>query len=103
MGKLSEKEIERVASLARIKLGEEEKEKMASELGAVLGYIDKLKEVNTEVVEPIAHITGMENILREDETSKKSLEVQAAEAAKLVEATPESKGNFVKVPAVFSE
>ncbi|MBI2063461.1 MAG: Asp-tRNA(Asn)/Glu-tRNA(Gln) amidotransferase subunit GatC [Candidatus Yanofskybacteria bacterium] len=103
MGKLSKKEIERVASLARIKLDEEEKEKMASELGAVLDYIDKLKEVNTDGVEPIAHITGMENILRKDEPMKKPLEGQAADAAKLVKMAPDSKDNFVKVKAVFGE
>lgn len=103
MSKISKSEVEHIAALARIKLGEKEKEKIASELGVILGYIDKLKEVGTEGVEPISNITGMENVLRGDELSKKPLEDQAAEATKLVEMAPEKKDNFVKVPAVFSE
>lgn len=101
MSSIGEKEVEHIAGLARIGFDEKEKEKMAQELGAILGYVDKLKEVNTEGVEPIANITGLENVLREDETMKKPLAEQAVEAVKLVEMTPDSKDNFVKVPAVF--
>ena len=103
MNKVTAKDVEHIAGLARIRLNDKEKEKMAKELGAILGYIDKLKEVNTDDVEPIAHITGMENVLRADEAMKKPLEQQAAEAVKLVGMAPESKDNFIKVPAVFSE
>ena len=103
MTEISKEEIKHIAELARIKLTEKEKDKMTKELGAILGYIDKLKEVNTEGVEPIAHITGMENILREDEPSKKPLEDQAADAVKLIKMAPKKKDNFVKVKAVFGE
>lgn len=104
MDQISIKDVEHIAGLARIKLGEREKEKMARELGAIFGYIDKLKEVNTEgVEEAIAHITGMENVLRKDEAMKKPLAEQAVEATNLVEMAPDSKDGFVKVPAVFRE
>jgi aspartyl-tRNA(Asn)/glutamyl-tRNA(Gln) amidotransferase subunit C len=103
MSEISKKEVEHIAGLARIRLGEHDKEKMAAELGAILGYIDKLKEVNTDGVEPIAHIAGLENVFRKDEPSKKPLEDQAADAVKLVEMAPESKDNFVKVKAVFQD
>lgn len=114
MSEISKKEIEHVAGLARIRLSENEKEKMVRELGAILGYIDKLKEVHTDGVELIAHITGLENVLRKDLPSttfylskvvlgelKKPLAEQAVEAVKLIEMAPDSKDNFVKVPAVF--
>lgn len=118
---ITKREIEHVAALARIKLSEQEKEKMAHELGAILGYIDKLKEVDTEGVdpersregtqrasasygiEPVAHITGLENITRKDMDMKKPLEEQAADATRLVQMAPDSKDNFVKVPAVFGD
>ena len=117
MSVITKKDVEHIAGLARIRLGEKEKEKMAKELGAILGYIDKLKEVDTEGIEPIAHITGMENVLRKDlpsttfgtpkvvlgEPNKKPLEDQAADAVKLVEMAPDKKDNFVKVKAVFGE
>ena len=54
-------------------------------------------------MESIAHITGLENVLRKDEVNKKPLEQQAAEAVRLVEMAPEKKDNFVKVPAIFGE
>lgn len=100
---ISTKDVEHIAGLARIKFNDKEKEKIVQELGAILGYIDKLKEVNTEGVEPIAHITGLDNITRKDEVNKKPLEQQAVDAARLVEAAPESKENFIKVPAVFEK
>lgn len=121
MNRVSIKDVEHIAGLARIKLNEKEKEKMASELGVILGYIDKLKEVNTDGVEPIARpvksveggaaerqfngasITGLENVMRVDKENKKPLEDQAADAAKLTEMAPDKKNNFVKVPAVFGE
>ncbi|MEK7151303.1 MAG: Asp-tRNA(Asn)/Glu-tRNA(Gln) amidotransferase subunit GatC [Patescibacteria group bacterium] len=103
MSAISKKEVEYIAGLARIKFSDKEKEKMASELGAILGYIDKLKEVNTDNVEPVSNITGLENVLRKDEPMKKPLAEQAGEAVKLIEMAPDSKDNFVKVPAVFEK
>ena len=101
MNNITEKEVEHIAELARIKLTGKEKDKITKELGAILGYIDKLKEVNTEGVEPIAHITGLTDVFRNDEPTKKPLENQAAEVAKLVEMAPDRKDNFVKVKEVF--
>ncbi|MBI2063338.1 MAG: Asp-tRNA(Asn)/Glu-tRNA(Gln) amidotransferase subunit GatC [Candidatus Yanofskybacteria bacterium] len=116
MAEISKKEIEHVASLARIKLAEKEKQKIAEELGAILSYIDKLKEVNTDDARLVTQNAGLENVLRKDEPSttlwlpkvvlgesmKKSLEDQVAKAVKLVEMAPDSKGNFVKVHSVIS-
>ncbi|MBI2669712.1 MAG: Asp-tRNA(Asn)/Glu-tRNA(Gln) amidotransferase subunit GatC [Candidatus Yanofskybacteria bacterium] len=103
MSYINKKEVEHIAELARIHLNEKEKEKMASELRAILGYIDKLKEVNTDNVEPIAHITGLENILRKDKINEKPLGEQAADAEKLIKTVPDSKDNFVKVKAIFDK
>lgn len=103
MSQITKKEVEHIAGLARVKFNEKEKAKMAEELGAILGYIDKLKEVDTEGVEPISNITGMENILRKDEAMKKPLEEQAADATKLVEMVPDKKEGYVKVKSVFKD
>lgn len=100
---ITKTDVEYIAALARIKLDNHEKEKYARELGAILGYIDKLKEVDTESVKPVAHVTGLENVARKDIGMKKPLEDQAAKAARLVEMAPERKDNYVKVPPVFGE
>ncbi len=64
--KLTKKEIEHIATLARLKLTDEELKKYGSQLSDVLSYIDQLKEVDTEDTEPTAQVTGLQNVLRED-------------------------------------
>ncbi len=57
-----------VAHLARISLSPEEEQKLASQLGNILGYIEKLKEVDVSGVEPTAHAFPLVNVTRPDET-----------------------------------
>jgi len=63
----SEIDIKHVAHLARISLSPEEEEKFGAQLGHVLGYIDKLKEVDVSGVEPTAHAFPLVNVTRPDE------------------------------------
>jgi aspartyl-tRNA(Asn)/glutamyl-tRNA(Gln) amidotransferase subunit C len=57
-----------VAHLARIKLSPEEEAKLGAQLGNILGYIAKLKEVDVSHVEPTAHAFPLVNVTRPDET-----------------------------------
>ena len=59
-------DVEHVAKLARLELNNEEKQKYATQLGAILEYVDQLNEVNTEGVEPMAHAFPISNVMRED-------------------------------------
>ena len=56
-----------VAHLARIALTPEEEAKLAAQLGQVLGYIEKLRELDVTHVEPTAHAVPMVNVTRADE------------------------------------
>jgi aspartyl-tRNA(Asn)/glutamyl-tRNA(Gln) amidotransferase subunit C len=56
-----------VARLARIKLSPEEEERLGAQLGNILGYIAKLKEVDVSNVEPTAHAFPLVNVTRPDE------------------------------------
>ena len=60
-------DVKYVAHLARLALTSEEEETMAAQLGDVLGYIEKLKEVDVSSVEPTAHAFPMVNVTRPDE------------------------------------
>jgi len=60
-------DIHYVAHLARLKLSPEEEEKFSSQLSHVLGYIEKLKEVDISHVEPTAHAIPLVNVTRPDE------------------------------------
>lgn len=60
--------IKYVAHLARLKLSPEEETQLGAQLGNILGYIEKLKEVDVTGVEPTAHAFPMVNVFRADET-----------------------------------
>lgn len=87
-------DIEYVAKLARIALSDVEKAKFSEQLGSVLGYIEKLEELDTEGVEPTAHPHPMENVWQEDVVSSE-LSVEAA-----LQNAPKQRQNMIVVPKV---
>lgn len=64
---ISKEDIDHLAVLARIDLSETEKKRFFKDLEEVLGYVEKLREVETEHVEPLANAVGSYNVMREDE------------------------------------
>jgi aspartyl-tRNA(Asn)/glutamyl-tRNA(Gln) amidotransferase subunit C len=60
-------DIKYVAHLARIALTPDEEKKLAAQLGGILGYIEKLKELDVTNVEPTAHAVPLFNVTRADE------------------------------------
>jgi aspartyl-tRNA(Asn)/glutamyl-tRNA(Gln) amidotransferase subunit C len=56
-----------VARLARLRLTEEEVERMSRELSSVLDHIEKIGELDLSGVEPTSHVVALENVLRPDE------------------------------------
>lgn len=63
----TEFDVKYVAHLARLKLTPAEEEKLAAQLGNILGYIEKLKEVDVTGVEATAHPFPLVNVTRPDE------------------------------------
>ena len=63
----SEFDVKYVANLARIQLTPEEEQKFGAQLTQVLGYIEKLRELNVSTVEPTAHAVPRVNVTRKDE------------------------------------
>jgi aspartyl-tRNA(Asn)/glutamyl-tRNA(Gln) amidotransferase subunit C len=82
-----------VARLARLRLTEEEIERMTGELSTVLDHIEKIGELDLDGVEPTSHVVELENVLRPDEP-RPSLprEVALAEA-------PDTDGVGFRVPS----
>lgn len=56
-----------VAKLARLRLSDEEIERMSSELSGILDHIEKIEELDLDGVEPTSHVVNLENVLRPDE------------------------------------
>ncbi len=94
---LSKEEIQHIAKLARLELTDKELEKYGGQLSAVLNYIDQLKEVDVKGIEPTAQVTGLENVLREDEI--KDWDEKEIEAA--LKDAPEREEKFIKVKRVI--
>jgi aspartyl-tRNA(Asn)/glutamyl-tRNA(Gln) amidotransferase subunit C len=55
-----------VARLARLRLSDEEVERMAGEMSQILEHVELMNELDLEGVEPTAHAVQLENVLRED-------------------------------------
>jgi aspartyl-tRNA(Asn)/glutamyl-tRNA(Gln) amidotransferase subunit C len=55
-----------VARLARLRLTDDEVERMAGELSKILDYVETMNELDLEGVEPTSHVVDLTNVLRED-------------------------------------
>lgn len=89
-------DIEHMATLARLKLTPDEKERLSAQLGTVLKYIEKLNELNTDDVEPTAHVLGLNNVFRDDEPAAKPL----ADHDLISDSPAHSKGHY-EVPQII--
>ena len=87
-------DIEHVARLARLELTAEEKERLRTQLGAILEHAAKIGEVATEDVPPTAYAIPRANVLRADERTP-SLPVEDVLAN-----APEREGDRFKVPRI---
>ena len=56
-----------VARLARLRLSDEEVERMAGELSGILEHVERIGELDLDGVEPTTHVIELENVLRPDE------------------------------------
>ncbi|KKW23212.1 MAG: Glutamyl-tRNA(Gln) amidotransferase subunit C [Parcubacteria group bacterium GW2011_GWA2_51_12] len=92
---ITKKEVQHIAKLARISLSEKEIEKFSADLNKVLGYIEVLKSVDTEGVEPLAQVTGLENVFRDDRAHPSDV----TEA--IIKNAPDQRGRFIRVKGVF--
>jgi aspartyl-tRNA(Asn)/glutamyl-tRNA(Gln) amidotransferase subunit C len=64
--KITKKEVEHVARLARLELSELEKETLTDQLSNILTYVEQLNELDTKGVEPTSHVLDINNVMRED-------------------------------------
>ena len=92
---ISRKDVEYLGYLARIQLRAEEVERFASQLEQILGYVEKLKEVNVEGVPPTSHVLELTNVYRPDDP------VPSLPSEKVLEGAPSREGPFFKVPRVI--
>ena len=94
---LSREEVVHVARLARLHLSDEELERMREQLDAILAYIDKLRELDVEGVEPTSHAVPLLNVMRDDDVVP-CLSQEAALAN-----APDRADAFFRVPRIIED
>lgn len=93
-------EVKHVADLARISLSDQEAEKYQDQLGKILAYMEKLKEINTlGVATADGGTIDLENVWREDH---EKLETRNQKPENLIAIAPEVESGQVKVRSVFN-
>ncbi len=97
--KLSKEEVLHIADLSRLALSDEETEQYQDQLGSILGYVNKLQELNTDGVAEFSHGSDLTNVFRADEPKA----CGAMEHDSIVNAFPRKQGVLLEVQAVFDD
>ena len=94
---ITREEVQNVARLARLHLTDDEAERMREQLDAILAYIDKLRELDVEGVEPTAHAVPLVNVMRDDALQACLPQEQALANA------PDRAHEFFRVPRIIED
>ena len=93
--KIARQEVEHVAVLARLALNETELDQVTDQMNQILGYVDKLNELDTDGITPTAHAVPVENAFREDIVRPSIGHDKALKNA------PEAANNCFRVPKII--
>lgn len=96
MTTVSRDDILRLAQLSNVRLSDEEVTSLQHDIPTILSYVEQLNELDTTGVEPAYQVTGLHNVLRDDEVKTSSVSRE-----QLLALTQESKDNQIKVPKVL--
>ena len=92
---LSTEEVQKIAQLSRIELRDGEVEKFQNELSTIIDYFGELQQVDTEGVEIVSSVTGLENVDRNDEA------VAIDYQEDIMANSPERKDKYYKVKSIL--
>lgn len=93
--KITVEDVRQVAALARLELGPDEEKLLVGQLDTILGYVEKLRQLDTEGVPPTSHVTEVGPALRDD-LVRNGPDVEA-----LLANAPERSGSFFRVPKII--
>ena len=87
--------IRKLAHLARLEFSEEKEQEMLGDLNKILNWVDKLRELDTENIEPLTHMTAEVNVMREDAAKNTVTHEEALLNA------PKKDSDYFRVPKVL--
>ncbi|MDZ7859734.1 MAG: Asp-tRNA(Asn)/Glu-tRNA(Gln) amidotransferase subunit GatC [Candidatus Krumholzibacteriota bacterium] len=94
---LSDDEIKHIEKLARIRLGDEDREKLKGQLSDIIEFVRVLQKIDTSGFETVEHIARFKPILREGGAGGE------LEREKVLEQAPDRENGFFKVPPVINK
>jgi len=92
---IDEEAVDKIAHLARLELSGDEKQEMIKDMNKILGFMDKLNEIDTSGVEPLVYMTNEVNAFREDVVKQEITHEEALKNA------PKTDGSYFLVPKVI--
>ncbi|MEK6322266.1 MAG: Asp-tRNA(Asn)/Glu-tRNA(Gln) amidotransferase subunit GatC [Acidobacteriota bacterium] len=96
---ITKTDVEKIAELGRLELAAEETDLFSEQLSSIIGYIEKLNELDTTDVPPMSHCAPAGG---DTEYAKRDDQLQASLGQKLaVENAPDSEAGYFKVPRVI--
>ena len=95
--KITNKLIEDIAALAKLEFDAKSAELMKADLEKIIGFVDKLSEIDTEGVDPLIYLSEEVNVLREDEIRAVISQVEALKNA------PQKDSDYFKVSTVLKK
>ena len=99
---VTEKDVSYVADLAYLELTQDERVRMLRDLNSILGYIDRLNELDTSAVEPMAQVAGRDSPLQDAGSAMRPDEPRPSlPHDEALRNAPASDGIFFKVPKVI--
>lgn len=87
--------VKKIAHLARLEFNEKQEQELAGEMSKILGWMEKLNEVDTSTTAPLIHISTELNVMREDEVNNTLSHDRALKNA------PKKDSNYIRVPKVI--
>ena len=95
---IDKEQIKHIASLARLKVSEDELDKLTKDLSAVLDYIAELDKVDVSDVSPTLHAATSQNVFRDDESPD---DANPELSEKLINLAPDSEDGHIKVKLIL--
>lgn len=97
MGLNEKPDIEYLMKLSRMELDSDEKASLEKDLDAIIGYMNILSQIDTDGIEPMEHVLGLSNVMREDEV------IPSFERDKLLSCAPDTEDGFYSVPLAVEQ
>jgi|TARA_B100000780_G_scaffold77288_1_gene52214 aspartyl-tRNA(Asn)/glutamyl-tRNA(Gln) amidotransferase subunit C len=95
--KIDDKLIQDLSKLAKLEFDEKSSIKMQEDLKKIIGFVDKLSEIDTSNIEPLIYLSEEKNVLREDKIGEMLSQTEALSNA------PKKDSDYILVPKVIKK